>query len=125
SLAQIRDGEHKVQGIRVGQTVADQILALRSNDGSNAQPIPYVFGNAPGDYQSTPPNFPPQPQFTHWSAVVPFALQRADQFRAGPPPALATHPYGKDLSEVQALGVVDSTASSTDQALTGRFWNGP
>src|SRR6476646_10240932 len=81
SLAQIPDGEQKVQGIRVGQTVADQILALRSNDGSNAPPIPYVFGNAPGDYQSTPPNFPPQPQFTHWSNVTPFALEHANQFR--------------------------------------------
>jgi hypothetical protein len=82
SLAQIRDGEHKVQGIRVGQTVADHILALRSNDGSDGQPIPYVFGNAPGDYQSTPPNFPPQPQFTiglewlllHCNAQTSFAL---------------------------------------------------
>ena len=61
-------------GISIGNTVADRILALRSTDGSNAQPIPYVFGNAPGDYQSTPPNFPKQPQFTHWSRVTPFAL---------------------------------------------------
>src|ERR1700730_13667155 len=42
SLAQIPDGNDKVEGIRIGQTVADRILALRSNDGSNAQPIPYV-----------------------------------------------------------------------------------
>jgi len=85
SLAQIPDGNDKAQGNRVGQTVADRILALRSNDGSNAKPIPYVFGTVPGDYQSTPPNFPPQPQFTHWSRVTPFALERASQFRPGPP----------------------------------------
>src|SRR6478736_6127994 len=42
SLAQIQDGNDKVEGIRVGQTVAGRILALRSNDGSNAKPIPYV-----------------------------------------------------------------------------------
>src|SRR5437879_11409456 len=42
SLAQIPDGNDKVEGIHVGQTVADRILALRSNDGSNAKPIPYV-----------------------------------------------------------------------------------
>jgi len=46
SLAQIPDGAHKADGIIIGQTVADGILALRSNDGSNAPPIPYVFGNA-------------------------------------------------------------------------------
>jgi hypothetical protein len=125
ALAQIPEAAGRAEGVNIGETVADRILASRSGDGSDAQPIPFVFGNAPGDYQSTPPNFPPQPQFTHWSAVVPFALQRADQFRPGPPPALTSDAYGKDLSEVQALGVVDSTASSTDQALTGRFWNGP
>src|SRR6202790_3409924 len=40
SLAQIPDGNDKVEGIRIGQTVADRILAMRSNDGSSAQPIP-------------------------------------------------------------------------------------
>src|SRR5437660_7410022 len=51
SLAQIPDGNDKAEGIHIGQTVAERILALRSNDGSNAKPIPYVFGTAPGDYQ--------------------------------------------------------------------------
>ena len=64
ALAQLPNGG-QADGISVGNTVADRILALRANDGSNAQPIPYVFGSAPGDYQSTPPNFPKQPQFTH------------------------------------------------------------
>src|SRR4029077_19053947 len=80
SLSQIPDGPPKTEGISVGQAVGDLILALRSNDGSSAQPIPYFFGNAPGDYQSTPPNFPPQPQFTHWSRVTPFSLEHANQF---------------------------------------------
>ena len=60
----------KADGVSIGNSVANRILALRNNDGSNAQPIPYVFGDAPGDYQSTPPNFPKQPQFTHWSRVT-------------------------------------------------------
>jgi PAP2 superfamily len=124
SLAQIPDGPGKADGIIVGQTVADAILALRSNDGSNAAPIPYVFGNAPGDYQSTPPNFPTQPQFTHWSHVAPFALDRADQFRPGPPPDLTSERYATVFNEVKALGIANSTAATADQALTGRFWNG-
>lgn len=77
-------------GIRIGQGVAERILALRSHDGSNAQSSPYVFGDAPGDYQSTPPNFPLPPQFTHWSKVTPFALARANLFRPGPPPPLTS-----------------------------------
>ena len=80
ALAQLPN-RGKADGISIGNTVADRILALRNNDGSNAQPIPYVFGNASGDYQSTPPNFPKQPQFTHWSRVTPFALDVPFFFR--------------------------------------------
>ena len=124
SLAQIPDGNDKAEGIRIGQTVADRILALRSNDGSNAKPIPYVFGTAPGDYQSTPPNFPAQPQFTQWSRVTPFALERASQFRPGPPPALSSDTYSDAFNQIKSLGIVNSTTATADEALTGRFWNG-
>jgi membrane-associated phospholipid phosphatase len=123
-LAQIPDGADKAEGIRIGQTVADRILALRSNDGSANAPIPFIFGTAPGDYQSTPPNFPKQPQFTHWSHVTPFALESANQFRPGPPPALDSDTYSDVLNEVQSLGIAGSTTATPDQALTGRFWNG-
>jgi len=124
SLAQIPDGQDKAEGIRIGQAVADRILALRSNDGSNAPPIHYVFGNAPGDYQSTPPNFPPQPQFTHWSRVTPFALERANQFRPGPPPALTSDAYSDAFNQIKSLGIANSTTATADEALTGKFWNG-
>jgi len=123
-LGQIPDGNDKVEGIRIGQTVADRILGVRSNDGSNAKPIPYVFGTAPGDYQSTPPNFPPQPQFTHWSRVTPFALERASQFRPGPPPALTSDAYSDAFNQIKSLGIANSTTATADEALTGRFWNG-
>jgi len=124
SLAQIPDGERKTQGVIVGETVADRVLALRGHDGSDAQPIPYVFGNAPGDYQSTPPNFPPQPQFTHWSRVTPFAIERADQFRPGSPPALTSDEYSDAFNQIKSLGIANSTTATADEALTGRFWNG-
>src|SRR6266404_3761292 len=124
SLTQIPAGKDKDEGILIGRTVADRILALRINDGANAQPIMYVFGGAPGDYQSTPPNFPPQPQFTHWSHVTPFAMETASQFRPGPPPALTSDSYSDAFDEIKALGMTNSPASSADQALTGRFWNG-
>ena len=124
SLAQIPDGKDKAQGVLIGQQVADRLLALRSNDGSNAPPIPYVFGKAPGDYQSTPPNFPPQPQFTQWSRVTPFALPHANQFRPGPPPALTSDTYSDDFNEIKSAGIANSTTATPDEALTGKFWNG-
>ena len=123
ALAQL-PSRGKADGISIGNTVADRILALRSNDGSNAQPIPYVFGNAPGDYQSTPSNFPNQPQFTHWSRVTPFALESASQFRPGGPPRLTGDRYSDAFDQVKLLGIAGSTTATPDQALTGRFWNG-
>ena len=123
-LALIPDGADKAEGIRTGETVAERILALRSNDGSANPPIPFVFVTAPGDYQSTPPNFPKQPQFTHWSHVTPFALERANQFRPGPPPALTSDTYSDVFNEVKSLGIGGSATATADQALTGRFWNG-
>ena len=124
SLAQVPDGDGKTLGIQVGQIVADRILALRSTDGSTSAPVPYVFGNAAGDYQSTPPNFPPQPQFTHWSHVTPFVLERADQFRPDPPPALTSDRYGDAFNQIKLLGVINSTTATADQELIGQFWNG-
>ena len=124
SLAQIPDGADKTTGIDVGRAVAQATLTLRSDDGSAATPIPFVFGNAPGDYQSTPPNFPAQPVFTDWSRVTPFALERAKQFRLGPPPALTSAEYTVVFNEVKSLGIANSTAATPEQALIGRFWNG-
>ena len=124
ALAQIPDGADKTTGIDVGVAVAQAILTLRSDDGSAATPIPYVFGNAPGDYQSTPPNFPAQPVFTHWPRVTPFALKRASQFRLGPPPALTSAEYTASFNEVKSLGIVNSTTATADQQLIGRFWSG-
>jgi hypothetical protein len=124
SLAHISGSSDQAEGVRIGQTVAARLLDLRRDDGSSASPIPYVFGTNPGDYQSTPPNFPKQPQFTHWSHVTPFALPQANMFRPGPPPALPSDRYGDALNEVKSLGIAGGTASSADQALTGRFWNG-
>jgi membrane-associated phospholipid phosphatase len=123
ALAQLPKGG-QADGIKIGNTVADRILALRANDGSNNPPARFVFGNAPGDYQSTPPNFPPQPQFTSWSRVTPFALEAADQFRPGGPPKLTSDRYADAFEQVKSLGIAGSTTASADEALTGRFWNG-
>jgi hypothetical protein len=123
SLTQIPDGPDKVEGASIGVTVADHVLAVRSNDGSSAPLVPFVFGSAPGDYQSTPPNFP-KPQFTNWSGVAPFTLKRANQFRPGSPPELTSETYSDAFNEVKSLGIVNGTASTPDEALTGHFWNG-
>ncbi len=124
SLAEVADGARKTEGVRIGQEAADRLLALRAGDGSADPPIKYGFGTAPGDYQSTPPNFPSQPQLTNWSHVQPFALRIASQFRPGPPPALTSDAYSDAFNEIKTAGIAGSTTATADQALTGQFWNG-
>ena len=124
SLANVPDGAGKKEGVVIGAEVARRILALRADDGSAAPPLKYVLGTMPGAYQSTPPNFPPQPQFTHWSQVRPFALERANQFRPRSPPALNSDAYTDAFNELKSLGTAAGSTATADQALTGRFWNG-
>jgi membrane-associated phospholipid phosphatase len=123
SLAQIPSGRNRDAGVALGVSVANEILALRSNDGSGIKPGSPVFGTKPGIYESTPPNFP-KPQFTGWSRVTPFVLLQANQFRSAPPPSLTDAAYTNAFDEVKFLGVAHSTAASLEQQLVGRFWNG-
>src|SRR5437016_9950932 len=122
-LALLPDNERKAQGIAVGQAVAGQLLAARSADGANVTPPPYVPGTQPGDYQLTPPNFAPA-DFTQWPQVTPFALERADEFRPSPPPALTSDLYTEVFNEVKSLGFINSTTRTAEQTEIGQFWNG-
>src|ERR1700756_1945194 len=122
-LAQIPDDQNKTDGIAVGQTVAAQILSLRSNDGSGVTPPPFIPGNQPGGYQLTPPNFAAA-DFTQWPQVTPFALARADELRPAPPPELTSDEYTSVFDEVKSLGFILSTTRTPEQTLIGTFWNG-
>jgi PAP2 superfamily len=123
-LAQVPNGPAKDKGIRVGEQVASDLLAVRANDGSNVSPAPFVAGTNPGDYRPTPPNFP-TPVFTTWGEVTPFVLEQSDQFRPAPPPALTSDAYAAAINEVQSLGSATSTIRTAEQTEIGKFWNPP
>jgi hypothetical protein len=123
-LAQVPNGTAKDKGIRLGDQVASDLVAIRANDGSNVVAPPFVAGTNPGDYRSTPPNFP-TPAFTTWGQVTPFVLDRGDQFRPGPPPSLTSDAYAAAIDEVQSLGSATSTTRTADQTEIGTFWNPP
>src|SRR6266567_1690664 len=123
-LAVIPDGAGKRQGIQVGQAVAAQLVAIRTNDGSAVTPPPFVPGNQPGNYRPTPPNFP-APVFTNWGNVTPFVLNNGAQFRPAPPPALTSQAYADALNEVKSLGQNTSTTRTLDQTVIAKFWAGP
>jgi membrane-associated phospholipid phosphatase len=123
-LAQVPIGPAKDKGIHLGEQVASDLLAIRANDGSNVIPPPFVTGTNPGDYRPTPPNFP-TPVFTTWGAVTPFVLERGDQFRPAPPPALTSDAYAAAINKVQSLGSATSTIRTAEQTEIGKFWNPP
>ena len=123
-LAAVPAGRHRSQGAAVGAQAASQLLQLRASDGSATTPPAYTSTGEPGDFRPTPPAFAP-PVFTHWSAVQPFVLRDADQFRPPPPPALSSAAYADAINEVQALGQDTSSSRSTEQTTIGKFWAAP
>jgi membrane-associated phospholipid phosphatase len=123
-LANVPAGRAKDEGIRVGEQVAHDLLAIRADDGSQITPPPFVPGTNPGNFRPTPPNFPAA-VFTTWGQVTPFVLDSGNQFRPGPPPALTSPQYAAALNEVQSLGSATSTTRTADQTVIGKFWAPP
>jgi hypothetical protein len=123
-LAKVPDGPAKDKGVRLGQQIAGDLLAIRAIDGSSVIPPPFVAGTNPGDYRPTPPNLP-APVFTTWGQVTPFVLDSGNQFRPAPPPALTSNAYAAAINEVESLGSATSTTRTAEQTQIGQFWNPP
>ena len=123
-LASIPNGSPRAGGVEVGTKVASMLLAARANDGSAVTPAPFVAGSEPGDYRSTPPNFP-SPVFPAWGNVAPFVLEDGAQFRPVPPPALTSNAYAQALNEVKSLGQDTSTTRTAEETVIGKFWAPP
>ena len=123
-LALIPGGQPKERGIEVGVNAASQLLVARANDGSATILAAFVAGSQPGDYRSTPPNFP-SPVFSNWGAVVPFVLESGSQFRPAPPPPLTSAEYARAIIEVKSLGQDTSTTRTADETVIGKFWAPP
>jgi hypothetical protein len=49
-------------------------------------------------------------------------LTSADQFRPGPPPALTSETWKRDLAEIRAIGGKTSTARTAEQTAVAQFW---
>jgi hypothetical protein len=119
SLAEIRDGKAKKQGIRYGERAADRLIKLRADDGRFA-PVTFDVPPAPGVWRPTPPAF--APFFDPWMAKMrPLLLKSPSQFRPGPPPALTSRRYTEDFNEVKAVGSATSTVRTPEQTATAQF----
>jgi hypothetical protein len=120
SLAAIPDGQAKNDGVTIGESAANAILALRADDGAN-KVVPYTPGTKPGDWQPTPPGF--GPAFgTGIGEVDTFAIKNGRQFRLSPPPPLHSDKYARDFNEVKKIGDLNSTSRSQGRTDVARFY---
>jgi hypothetical protein len=123
-LAAIPDGVAKTNGIAVGARVATAVIALRTNDGRDANP---QFGQ--------PPFVPPAPGPGVWEpnpsgpvlglrlpGMRPLALETPSQFRPDGPNLLTSTEYTEDFNQVKELGRFDSSARTPEQTTEALFW---
>jgi hypothetical protein len=126
TLARIPDGAAETAGLAAGRQQAKEVLASRANDGLDPASVNAPFtplSTDPGVWQPTPPTYSSATQYGNRSAK-PFLLQSASQFRPGPPPALGSPKYNRDLAEVRADGARNSTTRTQAQTDTATFWLG-
>lgn len=122
SLAGIRPGRARDNGLAYGATVAQSLIDARAHDGRDAPSAP-LPAPAPGVWRPTPPLF--APMASPWlGAVTPLALSAGDQFDPGPPAALTSAQYTADFAEVKALGAATGSTRTSDQTATALFYSG-
>jgi hypothetical protein len=119
-LADIPHGLAENLGVSLGQKVAQQMLALRANDGSTVT-VSYTPGNQPGEWLPTPPASAAA-LLPNWMNVTPFALQNGSQFSPHNIPPLTSTEYAAALNEVKSIGSSHSTTRTADQTAIAQFW---
>src|SRR5580765_1171007 len=110
-------------GIEVGEKAAEQVLALRANDGSVTAQFPYTApgsGN-PGVWVPTPPAMAPA-VLPGWGKVAPWVMRSQSQFRVTPPPALNSELYAMDVNEVKDIGAQNSSERIGLETDVARWW---
>ena len=126
SLAQIPDGQAKIDGIATGDAAASAMVALRANDGSSPPQFKIPGPPTPGEWQATPScpvvNGTAVGILFQWQYVTPFGIASASDFLLDPPPVLTSNKYAKTYDEVMTVGSVGSTERPPDRANVALFY---
>jgi hypothetical protein len=108
NMATIANSPSKSYGEAVGIAMANEIIALRSTDGSSTAILsPRPDEDQDGKFQSEYYNdiVPSGDKFMlNYGKVIPFALDSSQQFRQNGPPALNSIQYTTELAEVRMQG---------------------
>lgn len=126
SLAEIPDGKSEDDGVTLGKSVAEEIIAWRSADELRLIPpgLSYTPGTEAGNYQLTPPSFS-LPHFQQWANITPWTMTSASQFRPDGPAALDSDEYVAEFNQMKDLGRKDSATRTADQTEIALFWTDP
>ena len=116
ALAALPEGPGTRAGLEAGERAAALVLARRADDGADA-PESYRPQTAAGVY--VPTVVPVLPQ---WPGRKAWNLERADEFRPEPPPALSGPVFARDFEEIRRLGARQGSQRTEEQTQIARFW---
>ncbi|MEM7314997.1 MAG: chloroperoxidase [Planctomycetota bacterium] len=106
---------------QIGETIGNQILAARANDGYD-NVVDYTYEGGVGSFQADPLN-PDVPVWgPGWGEVDTFSITSPEDYAPATTPALTSAEYAASYNEVLELGSVDSTTRTADQTEAGVFW---
>ena len=123
SLASIPPGRRST-GVRVGKTVAAEVIAWRQNDGfanANPQPPPFLPSILPGIWQQTVSG---PAIYSRLGDVEPFGLLTSTQFLPVPPPQLESTEYAEDFNETKAKGPMTGSTRLPEETRSAQLWAG-
>lgn len=122
-LMTIPDGQPKSDGILVGESAADAMIALRANDGFN-NVVVYECSAIPVPIGEFEPNAGcgTQPVDAKLGTVTPFTFADPSQFRPDGPDPLTSNSYADDFNEVRVYGRANSTVRTAEQTDIAHFW---
>ncbi|MFI2647778.1 vanadium-dependent haloperoxidase [Micromonospora fulviviridis] len=110
--------------VESGRDAARGVLAERAGDGLDLASVNRPFTPpppAPGVWQPTPPGFAAAVQAGQGDAR-PFLIDDVPAYLPGPPPALDSSRYARDLAESRAVGAAQSSSRTDRQTDVARFW---
>ncbi|WP_433379546.1 vanadium-dependent haloperoxidase [Actinoplanes sp. CA-142083] len=111
--------------VAAGADAARAVLAERAGDGLDLASVNRPFtppAAAPGVWQPTPPAFAAAVQAGQGDGR-PFLVRSVEPLQPGPPPALGSAVYLRDLAESRAVGALDSAVRTPQQLAVARFWS--
>src|SRR5262245_1236049 len=123
-VAGIPDGQGKSDGIVVGETAAQQVIALRATDGFD-NVVLYQCSAVPPPAGEFEPNggCATQPVDAKVGQIKPFTFADPSQFRPAGPDPLTSNAYTTDFIEVRDFGRATSAVRTPEQTDVAYFWS--